>query len=206
VLARSVSLTELVQQGASNIAHLRDRAHPPSSTVEWLGLAVSRLPELSARARTIDEIAWRPGPHTADLHAPLRSALESELAGAAALLSAALGEHLRRHPESGGQTTPELDAEAYAEVIAQAHRTAPRRAEFLTSGYAAFLSAAIEAAGCLGEAEIAAGRARRWDRSDNESLARGRAEQVYEAIVDALGGLLAYARLTAVDAPPPSAG
>jgi hypothetical protein len=81
-----------------------------------------------------------------------------------------------------------------------AHRSATRRAEFLIGGYASFLAGAIEAGGALGEAELQLARARRWDRADPERLVAQRASQVYGALVNALGGLLAYARLTAEDA------
>ena len=197
MLAASVSLKELAQHGAGVLEHYRDRERAPETAVEWLGLAVGRLPQLSATARTIDEIPWRTLSSGSTLHAPLVDALERELAEAAALLQAALDEHLQLHPEGAAGSDPGEDADTYAAMLVQAHRDTPRRAEFLVGGFTAFLSGAIEVAGYLNDAELAAARARRWDRGDYQRTVAVRAGQLYEAIVNALGGLLAYARLTA---------
>ena len=198
MLASSVSLTELARHGAGALEHYRSREHPPGSALEWLGLAVGRLPDLSARARTADEIAWRSFERAPQLHTPLLESLEEEIAAAAALVEAALDEHLRAHPQPRGEVA--ADADGYARMVAGAHHAAPRRAEFLVGGYTAFLSGAIEAGGALAEAEAAAG-GRRWPRGDHEGAVALRAGQVYDALVNALGGLLAYARLTAAGPP-----
>lgn len=189
-----LSMTDLARRGEGSLEHYLAREQQPMSTLEWLGAAVGRLPDLAARARTADEIPWRASGSASELHASLFEALESELAAAAALVLAALEEHMRSHPAAGRD--PDADADAYAQMVASAHHAAPRRAEFLVGGYAAFLSGAIEAAGSLAAAELAEARAPHWDRSSS-SLTGPRAGQVYEALVNALGGLVAYARLSA---------
>lgn len=202
MLAESVSLTELAEYGADAVERLRDRSHPPSAPLEWLGLAVGRLPELATRARTVDQIAWRALETAPHLHMPLIEALEHEVASAAALVNAALEEHLRRHPDSIDGVEPELDADGYADLLAHAHKAAPRRAEFLMGGYAAFLAGAIETAGALADAEIQEFRRELQPREEVEL----RGAQVYQALVNALGGLLAYARLSGRRPPVRTAG
>jgi hypothetical protein len=199
VITASASLADLAAHGSAELRPYLGRPRPPETTVEWLGIAVGKLPELSTRARTADEIQNRGG-RTPHLHAPLVDALTDSIAGAAALGRRALDAHLSRHAESAESARLEDDVEAYAGLLVNAHRSATRRAEFLIGGYASFLAGAIEAAGSLADAELALARARRWDRSDPERLVAQRASQVYSALVNALGGLLAYARLTAEDA------
>jgi hypothetical protein len=198
VLTGSVSLAELARHGSRELAPYLGRPRPPETTLEWLGIAVGKLPELAARARTADEIGWQRR-RGSELHTPLLDSLTGAIAGAAALGVRALDCHLERHGASSEGRAPEDDVETYADLLASAHRSAPRRAEFLISGYASFLAGAIEAAGALAEAETAVARARRWDRSDPARLVGQRAGQVYSALVNALGGLLAYARLTVED-------
>jgi hypothetical protein len=202
VIIVSASLAELAAYGSRQLAPYLGRQRPMETALEWLGVAVSRVPDLAERARTADELRVRhrrPSP----LHAPLVDALGEGIAGAAALGTRALVCHLMRHPGSSEGARMEDDVESYASLLASAHRSAPRRAEFLIGGYAAFLGGAIEAAGALGEAELALARSRRWDREAPEQLVAQRASQVYSALVNALGGLLAYARLTAEDSAPP---
>jgi hypothetical protein len=136
----------------------------------------------------------------AHLHEPLLDALTDGIASAMALGARALECHLEKHAASSEGGDPDDDVEAYAVLLVDAHRSAPRRAEFLIGGYSSFLGGAIEAAGALAEAELSAAGKRRWERADHEALVRHRASQVYGAIVNALGGLLAYARLIAEDA------
>jgi hypothetical protein len=159
---------------------------------------VARLPDLAALARTGDEINRRQT-FAAHLHGPLLNALTDGIAGATALVAQALDCHLEHHTTSA-EAHPADDVDDYATLLVKAHRSASRRAEFLISGYASFLGGAIEAAGALAEAELAATRNRRWDRSDPEQRVGQHAGQVYSALVNALGGLLAYARLIAEDA------
>jgi hypothetical protein len=121
------------------------------------------------------------------------------IAVAAAIGRRALDCHLERHDPGADRQAVDGDVEAYAELLAGAHRSALRRAEFLIGGYASFLAGAIEAAGALAEAELAVARSRRWDRSDPNRQMAQRVSQVQSALVNALGGLLAYARLTAED-------
>jgi hypothetical protein len=199
VITASASLADLAAHGSSELSPYLGRQRPPQCTVEWLGIAVARLPDLAARARTSDQINRRQT-RAAHLHEPLLDALTEGIAGAAALASRALDCHLDRHNARSEGGTTEDDVESYASLLVNAHRSAKRRAEFLIAGYASFLGGAIEAAGALAEAELAAARKRRWERSDAEALVDQRASQVYSALVNALGGLLAYARLSAEDA------
>jgi hypothetical protein len=195
VITASASLAELAQHGSRELASYLGRPRPPETALEWLGIAVGKLPDLAARARTADEINWQRR-QAAHLHAPLLTALNDAIAGAAALGQRALDCHLRRLDTSADSSVDD-DVEAYATLLVSAHRRAPRRAEFLIGGYASFLAGAIEAAGALAEAELSVARVRRWERSDPTRLVAERASQVHSALVNALGGLLAYARLTA---------
>lgn len=198
-MSASASLADLAGHGARELQPYFGRPRPPETTLEWLGIAVGKLPELSAHARTGDELHNRPR-RTPHLHAPLVVALMDSIAAEAALGLRALDCHLIRHSGSADSGRPEDDVEAYAQLLVTAHRDAPRRAEFLIGGYASFLAGAIEAGGALAEAELSVARARRWERTDPERLVARHASQVYSALVNALGGLLAYARLVAEDA------
>jgi hypothetical protein len=202
VITVSASLADLADHGARELSPYLGRPRPPETTVEWLGIAVGKLPDLAARARTGDEIRNRPR-RPKHLHAPLVDALTDSIASAAAFGRRALDCHLARHSASAEGRRVEEDVEEYALLLVEAHRNASRRAEFLIGGYASFLAGAIEAAGALAEAELLAARARRWDRADPERLVAQRSNQVYSALVNALGGLLAYARLIAADAENP---
>jgi hypothetical protein len=198
VITASASLAELAAHGSLELTPYLGRPRPPESCVEWLGIAVAREPDLAQRARTNDQINRRQM-QSAHLHEPLLVALTDTIAGVAALVNRALECHMERHEPSAEGGRADDDVEAYAKLLADAHRSAMRRAEFLIGGYASFLGGAIEAAGALAEAELILARKRRWDRSDPERLVAQRATQVYSALVNALGGLLAYARLTAED-------
>jgi hypothetical protein len=202
VITASASLAELAAHGSHELQPYVGRPRPPQSALEWLGIAVARLPDLAARARMSDQINPR-NSRSAHLHEPLLDALTEGIASAAALGARALHCHLEKHPASAESGSAEDDVESYAALLVDAHRSAPRRAEFLIGGYSSFLGGAIEAAGALAEAELAEARKRRWDRSEPEMLVRQRATQVYQALVNALGGLLAYARLIAEDAARP---
>jgi hypothetical protein len=203
VITASASLADLSAHGAGELRPYLGRPRPPETTVEWLGIAVSRLPDLGARARTADEIHNRGG-RMRRLHMPLMEALTDGIAAAGSFLSRALDCHLARHAASSEHSNIEEDVESYAALLVRAHRSAGRRAEFLIGGYASFLAGAIEAAGALGEAELSVARARRWDRANPERLVAQHASAVYSALVNALGGLLAYARLTAEDSDYPA--
>jgi hypothetical protein len=199
VISALASLEDLADHGARELAPYIGRPRPPETALEWLGIAVGKLPELGTRARTADELHNRPR-REPNLHTPLLGALTDGIAGATAIGRSALDCHLARYPASGEGSLPNADVESYAQLLVSAHRSATRRAEFLIGGYASFLAGAIEAAGALAEAELVLARARRWDRADPERLVEQRASQVYSALVNALGGLLAYARLIAEDA------
>ena len=196
MITASASFADLAAHGASELAPYLGRPRPPDTTLEWLGIAVTRLPDLAAKARTRDQVVTPLRPRVDQLHAPLVEELASEIAGAAALTGRALDCLVSRHPTDQRK---DEDVDTYATLLVTAHRSAVRRAEFLIGGYASFMGGAIEAAGALAEAELAAARKRRWERSDPERQIKERAEQVYSALVNALGGLLAYARLTAED-------
>jgi hypothetical protein len=199
VITATASLADLSAHGSGELNPYLGRPRPPQSTLEWLGIAVARLPDLAARARMSDQINPRKA-SVAHLHDPLIDALTDGIAAAAALGTRALECHLEKHPASAEGGNSEEDVEAYAALLVDAHRTALRRAEFLIGGYSSFLGGAIEAAGALADAELAMQRKRRWERSDPETVVGQRASQVYSALVNALGGLLAYARLIAEDA------
>jgi hypothetical protein len=198
VITASASLAELAAHGSHELDPYLGRERPPETCLEWLGIAVAREPDLAQRARTSDQIN-RGRTRSAHLHDPLRAALTDTIAGVASVVHRALECHLERHDASAEGRLPADDVEAYAKLLVNAHRSATRRAEFLIGGYASFLGGAIEAAGALAEAELALARRRRWERSDPERLVAQRAAQVYSALVNAVGGLLAYARLTAED-------
>ena len=68
------------------------------------------------------------------------------------------------------------------------------------SGHAAFIGAAVEAAGALGQSELELAGPRRWERGETEAVVKIHAGQLHAAISNAIGGLLAYARLVAEDA------
>jgi hypothetical protein len=199
VITVSASLADLAAHGSNELSPYLGRPRPPQSTLEWLGIAVARLPDLAGRARMSDQINPR-RVRAAHLHEPLVDALTDGIAAAAALGARALECHLERHATSPEGASPDDDVETYAGLLVDAHRSAPRRAEFLIGGYSSFLGGAIEAAGALADAELATARKRRWERSDPEAVVGQRAGQVYSALVNALGGLLAYARLIAEDA------
>jgi hypothetical protein len=99
VITASASLAELAAHGAPELQPYLGRPRPPETALEWLGIAVGKLPDLSTRARTADEIQNR-GERTPQLHAPLLEALTDGIAGAAALGRRALDAHLERHPVS----------------------------------------------------------------------------------------------------------
>jgi hypothetical protein len=196
VTAPSLSLAELLERGTNDIAHYRGRARPPASPLEWLGIAVAHLPELTAIARTADDVSGRSRPAAAETRAPLLDALARELGAAAATIDQARNLLVDRHPTCDSGDRPE----EYSELIEVAQRTALRRSEMMIGAYASFVGGAIEAAGSLADAELAAAQIRRWERADHESLAKIRAGQLHSALTNALGGLLAYARLLAEDA------
>jgi hypothetical protein len=190
------SVADLALRGSDQLAHYRERERPPATPLEWLGIAVAYLPELSARARTADEVHWHSRTQSVKLRAPLLEALADALAVATATVEEARHRLLERHPAAAASDDA---AEPYAELLEGAHRSAPRRAEMMIGGYASFLGGAVETAGCLAEAELAIACARRWDRIDHERLVEVRAAQLHTALSNALGGLLAYARLVAED-------
>jgi hypothetical protein len=190
------SLADLTRLGAPDLAHYLEREHPPQSPLEWLGIAVAHLPELSARARTADEVHGWSRTQKVSIRAPLLEALLGTLGTAAAIVDQARQALLERYPDcleaDGGP-------EGYADLLEAAHRSAPRRADMMIGGHTAFLAGAIEAAGALGEAELAIARARRWERVDPARTVEVRSAQLHGALSNVLGGLLAYAHLIGED-------
>ena len=198
MITASASLADLAAHGSRELAPYLGRPRPPETCLEWLGIAVARQTDLAQRARTGDQINRRQT-QSAHLHQELLGELLDAIAAAATLLERALDAHMHRYPGSADGGRADDDVETYATLLVNAHREATRRAEFLLGGYTSFLGGAIEAAGALAETELGAARKRRWERFDPERLVTQRAAQVYSALVNALGGLLAYARLTAED-------
>ena len=193
---RPGSIADLTRLGADELAHFLEREHPPGSPLEWLGIAVGRMPELAARARTADEVHWHSRSQAVRLRVSFLDSLMDELGIAAALIQQARDRLVECHGAGDGD---DGGAEIYAELLEAAHRSAPRRAEMMIAGYASFLGAAIEAGGVLADAELARARPRRWERNDPDELVAVRVAQLHSALSNALGGLLAYARLVAED-------
>jgi hypothetical protein len=191
------SLADLTRLGAGDLLHYLEREHPPESALEWLGIAVGQLPELTARARTADEVHGWSRTQRVSVRAPLLEALMRALGTSAAVVDQARRALTERYPDS-----PEGDGgpEDYADLLATAHRSSPRRAEMMIGGHTSFLAGAIEAAGSLTEAELAIARARRWERVDPARTVEVRSAQLYAALSNVLGGLLAYAQLITEDA------
>ncbi|MEA2450376.1 MAG: hypothetical protein QOG63_2308 [Thermoleophilaceae bacterium] len=183
---RPASLAELRLRGAPALSHYLERAQPPSSAIEWLGIAVGALPALSAGARTADEVHPESRVQSVDLRAPLLDALADELAAATATIAAARDALSERYPAAAAE---DGDPEGYADLFEAAHRESPRHAERMISAYAAFIAGAIETAGALADAE----------REHHDGAADARASQLYSALTTALGELLAYVRIVSAD-------
>jgi hypothetical protein len=197
VTPSSLSLGELVERGAGDLAHYLDRQRVPASPLEWIGIAVTRLPGLTATARTADDVAGRGRSAAAAIRARLLDSLARELGASAGIIDQARARLVERHPDSAGA---DATAEGYAELVEIAHRSAMRHSEMMIAAYASFLGGAVEAAGSMADAELAAARAQRWNRAEQEQLCELRAGQLHAALSNTLGGLLAYARLLADDA------
>jgi hypothetical protein len=177
VTTAQLSLSDLSLRGEAAIAHYVERHRPPSSTLEWLGIAVGQLPELTANARTADEVHLRSRSQTVAMRRALLEQLMESLATAIATVEAAR-DALPGHVNG---------VEDYAELLESAHAGSPRRAETMIGGYASFLGGAIEAAAALADAEAAG----------SERQARAHAELLGASLSNAVGDLLAYARIVA---------
>ena len=196
-VAAPTSLTDLTRLGADELSHYLERDHPPQSPLEWLGIAVAQLPELSERARTADSVHGWSRTQKVSVRAPLLDALLQALGAAAAIVDQAQRALVERYPDChDGDGGPE----DYADLLKAAHRSAPRRAEMMIGGHISFLAGAIEAAGALSECELAIARARRWERDDPARGVTVRSAQLHGALTNVLGGLLAYAHLISEDA------
>src|SRR5689334_7929963 len=146
VTSSPLSLGDLVGRGAENLARYRERQRPPASPLEWLGIAVTRIPGLMASGRTADDVAGRAGP----LRGRLLDALGRELGVAAGIVEEARARLAERHPDCVGD---ESGPEVYAELLEAANGSTPRLSETMTASYASFLGGAIEAAGALADAD-----------------------------------------------------
>jgi hypothetical protein len=174
VTSSQLSLDDLVGLGAEDLARYVDRQRLPASPLEWLGIAVTRIPGLMAGGRTADDIAGRAGP----LRDRLLDALTRELGVAAGIVDQARARLAERHPGCIGD---ESNPEVYAELLEAANSSTPRLSETMTASYASFLGGAIETAGALADA--------------GPGVRDVRAQQLASALGNTLGGLLAYARL-----------
>jgi hypothetical protein len=177
-----LSLGALVERGAGDLAQYLGRQRAPAGPLEWLGIAVTRVPGLAASARTADDLAGRARPGGEAIRARLLDALGRELGVAAGIIEQARTRLAERFPDCvGDETGPEV----YAELVESANRRALRLSEIMIGSYASFLGGAVEAAGGLADAD--------------PRLRDVRAHQLDSALSNALGGLLAYARLVAGD-------
>ncbi len=190
---RVESLRALVDQGASAIDEQRPPSRRPTGPLGWIGSAVAALPELEARARTADEIGWSArAAASVFLYAPLLDGVLAAIADAAVKLAEALAAHLGRDPLSDQALVD--DVEEYAALLFAAHRTAPRRSEFLVGGYVSFVAGAIETAGALADARLEAAQG-----AGSTAVVEGHSASLTSTLANALGGLLAYAELIAAD-------
>jgi hypothetical protein len=202
VTSTGLDLARLVADGRPAVdAHL-GRERPPATTLEWLGIALTELPTLAERARTVDGMSPHPR------HRPLANALErlldafhAEVAAATALVHQALMRHLADHPAGEAEDGVAESAEAHAALLVECQGGAPRLSEFMTGSHLTFIGAAVEASGSLAAAKLALAS---MHATDSEPVRRARqrgvalrADQVRSALVAALGGLLAYAELAA---------
>src|SRR4051794_36304563 len=101
----SLSLGDLVDRGAADLAQYLGRERAPASPLEWLGVAVTRLPGLTANARTADDVAGRPRARGAGIRGRLLDALARELRGAGGIIGAAPGGLAGGPPRFGGGRT-----------------------------------------------------------------------------------------------------
>jgi hypothetical protein len=179
VTASPMSLGDLVERGAGDLARYLDRERVPATPLEWLGIAVARVPALAGSARTADDVGGRARPGAESARTRMFDALTRELGVSAGIVDQARRRLLERHPGAGeGDNGPEI----YAELVEAANRNTLRLSEPMVAAYASFLGGAIEAAGGLADAE-------------DEQVAELRATQLHAALGNTLGGLLAYARL-----------
>jgi hypothetical protein len=178
VTPSSLSLRDLVERGAGDLTRYLDRERVPSSPLEWLGVAVARLPGLIASAHTADDIASRA--RAGGIRGRLLDALTRELGVAAGVVAQARDRLEERHPHCVGD---EAALEVYVELLEVANRSTLRLSETMMASYASFLGGAIEAAGALADA--------------GDGIRDMRAQQLDAALSNTLGGLLAYARLVA---------
>jgi hypothetical protein len=190
----TISLSQLVLQGAHD-DHPHGPSHRPSvTTLEWLGLAVGELPYLMHSARTVDDLNWRSNaPNARPVHIALIDALGQQLASSAALLNNAFLAHLEGRPELGDPDVMRGDVDFLSHALLEDHPPLSRRADLLLGGYVTALAAAIEASGPLSAAHVA-------DASGDEGPdAQTYAVLVGDALTRGLATLLGHARLNARD-------
>ena len=150
-----ISLSDLVSQGDRDDQPHAPHEHRPSSTLEWLGLAVGDLPFLTSSARTVDDINWAShAPQATRVHLQLLDALSRQLACAASLMDHALRAHVERHPEIGDIDTVLEDVDFLSHALIEDHPPLSRRADLLQGGYVTALAAAVQASGEHGDPAI----------------------------------------------------
>ena len=172
-----ISLSDLVNQGDRDDQPHMPHEPGPSSTLEWLGLAVGDLPFLTSSARTVDDINWAShAPHANRVHLHLLDELSRQLACAASLMDRALRCHVERHPELGDIQTVLNDVDFLSHALIEDHPPLSRRADLLQGGYVTALAAAVQASGEHGGPAI-----------------------VGESLTRALATVLGHARLNARD-------
>jgi hypothetical protein len=193
-LALSLSLTELVTMGEHEQRLHAPQSRPPESPLEWLGLAVGELPFLSSAARLVDDLNWHSlAPNAVEMHVRIIDSLSRQLAAGAVLLHSSLTAYLGRQPAMGTLEDALGDVDILSHALLEDHPFLSRRAELLLGGYSSALAAAIQAAGQLADAELAAVAG---DPGPDPELV---AAVAYDAITRALATLLGHARLNARD-------
>jgi hypothetical protein len=193
-LESALSLLALVDRGDHDDHLHSSSTRPPGSPLEWLGLAVGELPQLTSSARLVDDLNWASrAPGVMRMHLGLMDVLGTQLANSAALLHHALLTYLHRRPSLGGAEEALADVDELSHALVEDHPVLSRRADVLLGGYASALAAAVQAAGRLGDSELAAVAGE--PGPDPDLIA----SVAYDALTRALATLLGHARLNARD-------
>lgn len=170
------------------------QSRPPESPMEWLGLAVGELPFLSSAARLVDDLNWHSlAPNKVEMHVRIIDGFSRQLAAAAVLVHRSLTAYLKRQPAMGTLGEALVDVDILSHTLVEDHPLLSRRAELLLGGYSSGLAAAVQAAGQLADAELAAVAGE--PGPDPELIAA----VAYDALSRALATLLGHARLNARD-------
>ncbi len=193
-LAVVLSLTDLVDLASRDERQHAPRGRAPASPLEWLGLAVGEMPFLSSAARMVDDLNWHShAPNAIGMNLGFLDGLSTQLGSSAALLNEALMAYLRRQPALGAPAEVLADVDELSHTLVEDHPLLSRRSELLLGAYSNALAAAIQAAGRLGDAELAAVAG---DPGPDPELI---AAVAYDALTRALATLLGHARLNLRD-------